>query len=414
MIAVAWLLRLVVAAFLYRELLDPSRDHWHFGWEVGQVARSIALQQGFGSPLHGWTGPTAMLPPVYAYLFATVFRFFGLFTSQSAFIMLAINGLFSALTCIPIFLSTQRVLGADAAKYAGWTWAFYPYAIYFSAGRVWDYALTTLVLAFCFWAVQELPNRDGWMSWLGFGVLWGAAALVNPGVLATFPFLLALAAFKLAKRRRVWLAHSLAAVFGVGLVMAPWMARNYVLMGIVCPIRDNFWMEFWVGNTGDLSDLVPDWAHPATSPVEMEKFRSEGEVNYIAHKRELALQFLHQRLGLFLALTARRIAYYWTGYWSFQPAYLGREPTAVPNLLFCTALTMVMLRGIWRWWRCDREAVIPYIVMIASFPLVYYITHPLMDYRQAIEPYVVVLIIAGWYSFQGKREELSRLGAVGA
>jgi hypothetical protein len=73
-----------------------------------------------------------------------------------------------------------------------------------------------------------------------------------------------------------------------------------------------------------------------------------------------------------------------------------------------------MLRGIYRWWRRDREALIPYVVMIATFPLVYYITHPLMDYRQAIEPYVVVLTMAGWYSSREKRETLSQLGAVAA
>jgi hypothetical protein len=249
------------------------------------------------------------------------------------------------------------------------------------------------------------------MSWLGFSVLWGGAALVNPGVLTAFPFLLVLAAFKLAKRRHAWLAQSAAALFGVVLVITPWMVRNYVRLGVVCPIRDNFWMEFWVGNTGDLSDLVPDWTHPATSPVEMEKFRSQGEVNYIAEKRDLALQFLHERPALFLALTARRIAYYWTGYWSFQREYLSREPTALPNLLFCSALTIVMLRGIYRWWRRDREAAIPYLMMIAAFPVTYYVTHPLMDYRQAIEPYVVVLITAGWNSAREIRNTRERVAA---
>jgi hypothetical protein len=119
MAVVAWLLRVVVAAFLYREQLSASPDHWHFGWEVGQVARSIALRQEFGSPLHRWTGPTAMLPPVHAYLLATVFRFFGLFTGQSAFAALAINSLFSALTCVPIFFTTHRVLGAEAGTTCG-------------------------------------------------------------------------------------------------------------------------------------------------------------------------------------------------------------------------------------------------------------------------------------------------------
>jgi hypothetical protein len=34
-------------------------------------------------------------------------------------------------------------------------------------------------------------------------------------------------------------------------------------------------------------------------------------------------------------------------------------------------------------------------VLIAIFPITYYITHPLMDYRQPIEPAIIVLAIAG-------------------
>ena len=37
----------------------------------------------------------------------------------------------------------------------------------------------------------------------------------------------------------------------------------------------------------------------------------------------------------------------------------------------------------------------PYLLLIGVFPITYYLTHPMMDYRQPLEPAVVVLGVAG-------------------
>src|SRR5437867_10185904 len=67
MVLAALVIRLAVMGFLYPEQLDPDRDHWRFGYETGRIARSIALGQGFSSPLFANTGPTAWMTPVYPY-----------------------------------------------------------------------------------------------------------------------------------------------------------------------------------------------------------------------------------------------------------------------------------------------------------------------------------------------------------
>ena len=74
-------------------------------------------------------------------------------------------------------------------------------------------------------------------------------------------------------------------------------------------------------------------------------------------------------------------------------------------------MTLLMLRGARRLWRENRDAALPYFILIAIFPLAYYITHPAMDYRQPIEPAVVVLAIAGWFpgrQIQGSQDEAGR------
>jgi hypothetical protein len=61
----------------------------------------------------------------------------------------------------------------------------------------------------------------------------------------------------------------------------------------------------------------------------------------------------------------------------------------------CTGLTLLLLLGARGWWRRDRSGCLAYLLVIATFPVAYYISHPLMDYRQPIEPEIVILVVLG-------------------
>ena len=76
MVIVALAVRLAVIPFTYHEWMDPFvLEHWAFG----RIARSIASGHGFGSPFAD-TGLSALLPPVYSYLLAGIFKIFGIET----------------------------------------------------------------------------------------------------------------------------------------------------------------------------------------------------------------------------------------------------------------------------------------------------------------------------------------------
>src|SRR5277367_277564 len=126
---VGLLLRLAIIPFLYTEWTDPFVvEHWAFG----RVARSIVQGHGFGNAFAD-TGSTAILPPVYAYIMAAIFRVFGPNTIASVLAAAGLNSVLSVLTCIPVFLTARRCFGDRAAKWAAWGWALSPYGIYFSA-----------------------------------------------------------------------------------------------------------------------------------------------------------------------------------------------------------------------------------------------------------------------------------------
>src|SRR5271154_3740271 len=111
MVLAALMVRLMVVAYGFREQAAASIDHAEFGWEMGWVARSIFLGHGFSSPFFPFTGPTAMVPPIFPYMLASMFHLFGLYTAKAAFAILSINSLLSALTCIPIYFSARYALG---------------------------------------------------------------------------------------------------------------------------------------------------------------------------------------------------------------------------------------------------------------------------------------------------------------
>src|SRR5580704_4993941 len=80
----AFALRALFAIINFHDIPLASPNFGTFGAEMGWVARSIVTGHGFTSPFWPVTGATALVPPLYPYLLAGVFRIFGLYTVQSS------------------------------------------------------------------------------------------------------------------------------------------------------------------------------------------------------------------------------------------------------------------------------------------------------------------------------------------
>ena len=214
--------------------------------------------------------------------------------------------------------------------------------------------------------------------------------------------LLALAAWRAGRWSVASWLRAVVAGLALASVLAPWTIRNYKVMHILCPMRDGFWLEFWAGNAGDSSESNPAWAHPASNPVEMQRYQQLGETAYMASKHTMAVSFVRSHPRWFAVVTGRRIFRYWTGVWSFSRSYLRSQPLDVPNFFLCTALTGGMLLGIVRWLRWARweprswHLLAPYLGTLLLFPVPYYLTHASMDYRQPIESVILVMVVASF------------------
>ncbi len=391
---VAFLLRFLFVCLGYKSLA-ASHQFEQFGAEMGWTARSLALGRGFSSPFYPETGPTALVCPLFPLLLAAVFKLFGLYTDAAAFAALTLNATCSSLISVVIFFGMRRRFGQGTAQSAAWIWAVYPYAVYYSAVYLWDCALTSLLFACCFFlAMTRLPAMR-LLGWACYGFLLGLAALSNPAVLSVVPMLLVYALWQRYRAGRSVLLPLAATLTVLLLTVAPWSLRNLRVMHQPVLMRDGFWAEFYAGNAGDTSHSNPDWTHPASNPGEMLEYRRRGEMGYMAWKHSLALQQVQHHPAAFAVACTRRLVRFWTGYWSFSHAYLQGEALDLPNVPFCSVLTLLMAVGIFQLWRRDRNLAIPYLATLLVFPLPYYITHASMDYRQPIEPMIVGVIAYG-------------------
>jgi len=387
MVSVALAVRLAVIPFLYHEWMDPFiLAHWAFGL----VARSLATGHGFGN-VFAETGPTALLPPVYAYLLAGIFKIFGSETAASIIAALSLNSLFSALTCVPVFLIARRAFGDRVAKWAGWGWAFSPYGVYYGADWAWSTCLVTLELAWLFYFAWRLEDSRRTRDWLLFGLFGGLAALTEPVTLAVVPLLGLWTLYRRLRRGLPWAASLATAALGALAIMSPWLVRNYEVFHRFIPVRSGFGLELYIGNNGYSTRWVNSSLHPNHNDAELWEYAALGEVAYMDFKRLQAADYIRSHPGWYAWMTGRRIVYMWTGYWSFDREYLKDEPLDPPNIFVNTTLSVLGLLGLRRLFQRESDLAARFAIVLLFYPLAYYFSHPETYYFRPADPLIVIL-----------------------
>ncbi len=397
-ILVALVLRLAVIPFNnFEDLMDA--DHIH-AWEQGNVAQSLVAGHGFGSPFMS-SQTSAIMPPVYPLIVAGFFKVFGVHTAQSIVAIHMFDCLINALACIPIFLLARRTFGERAAVWAAWVWAFFPYGIYFSAAWAWSTHLLLLCLLWLLYFAQEMEQSSKLKLWAGFGLLAGFAGLTEPSILVVIPFLLALAAWRLARDGKRWVLPGAVASLTLAATISPWLIRDAVVFHRFIPMRDSMGLELWMGNNGYDVRWTTDDRHPLHDMKELAAYNAMGEQAYMDHKTQQAKAYIHEHPDWYEWMCARRAVYLWTGYWSFKPAYLTLEPMDPENVPMATGLTLLGLTGLVLAWQRNKFDAIRYGGVMFLFPVIYYFNHPEPYHMRPLDP---LLVILGCYAIVTWRE----------
>jgi len=387
LVTIALFLRVgwIIVGHTYR--FKPTENSFGFGWEMGRIGAAIASGRGFSDPFNGATGPTAWEPPLYPYLTAGVFHIVGIYSRSSAFILLTINSIFSALTCIPIFLIARRIFSEKVAVGSAWTWALLPHVMYWCTRWVWETSFSALLVAIIFWLTLTMDERDGIKPWIDFGLLWAIAALNSTVLIAFLPASGLWAWYHRAKRGKPSLFGVTVASLVFIACIAPWTARNYRTFGKFIFVRDNFGAELRLGNGPGADGTWQQYLHPTQDVFAMRQYVEMGEIGYIEHRKRQAVDYIEADYPRFATLCLKRFIYFWAGPPRSSKIWWLAE---TKNSLFL-ASSLLMFWGLARALRQRKPGAWLLFWLILLYPAIYYVVYPGQRYRHPIEPEMTIL-----------------------
>jgi 4-amino-4-deoxy-L-arabinose transferase-like glycosyltransferase len=388
MVSLAFAVRILYIAIAHTYAFKTHDDNFSFGFEMGRIGRSLAEGQGFGNPFNGVTGPTAWEPPLYPMLIAGVFKLFGIYTHASAFVLLTVNSLFAAMTCVPIFRIAKRCFHETAAVWSAWAFALLPSMIFWATRWIWETSISAFLLACIFWLTLTLEERNGLRPWLEFGGLWGITALVNASLLSFLPVSGVWAWYRRARARKRSIPGVMLSAAMFLLCLSPWVVRNYDAFGAFIPTRSNFGEELRLGNGPGADGKWMDSLHPTKDAEQLQLYRQMGEIAYVAERKREALVFIREDWGRFAKLCAKRFAYYWGG-----PSHERASLSSLSANFLYLASSLLAVLGLGQAMRKRRPGAGLFLWLVIAYPLVYYTTFFLPRYRHPIEPELLILIV---------------------
>jgi hypothetical protein len=389
LLPLSFVLQLAAIGVFHQYRMRAGQDNFGFGFEMGRIGRSLAQGNGFSSPYEGNTGPSAWEPPLYPFLIGGVFKLFGIYTLASAWVLLSINSLLATLTTIPIFWIAWQTFDGRVAVWSAWAWALNPYVWYWSIHWIWDTTFTPLVLACLFLIALELQNWPGWRGWVLFGAIYGVGALANPTMLAFLPYC---GLWIWRQRYR----HGLPSLGGVArsslaffLVLSPWIIRNYEAFGHFVFIRDDFGLQFRLGNSSGADGMLMPYFQPNLNQLELEKFQRMGELAYAAECKRIAFDWIRAHPDRFVVISLKRFFYFWNG----VPRPTGSiSPVDFRSSAFL-ATSVLAIWGLGRALRQKRPGAWLFAGLILMYPMIYYFVYPHARYRHPMEPELLILIV---------------------
>ena len=236
---------------------------------MGRIGRSIALGQGFANPYGDSTGPTAWEPPLYPFLIGGVFRVFGIYSPASAWVLLTINSLFTALTSIPIFLIAREMIGRETGPGLGLDLgATCPMPCTGRSTGSGTRRFRRSCSPACFCVALELEHAGGWKSLGAFRRALGLARRFPTPPCCPFS--------RSAGSGCGFggTGAGCASLAGVGLAamifflcLAPWLVRNARVFGHFVFVRDDFGLQFRLGNGPHADGMLMPYLQPNLNPA---------------------------------------------------------------------------------------------------------------------------------------------------
>jgi hypothetical protein len=370
-------------------------------WEYGEEARCALTHGGdlCQTYWNGWPGvyPTAYMPPLLSYVWLLLLKLFGDDAiARGAF--LAINyGLSVGGVALAFMLARRLGLSVLAAFLSAMILALYPTFLFVQTTYHQTETAVVLLLALCVLAAGVLQApRVSIGSAIALGVVSALATLNRTEMLVIGPVvILMVSAWRRSAKTLV------AAGLVMALVMAPWVARNWLVFHKLIPVAQSSGYNLWKGynpytnGSGNMTEAPgsPGQAalmriYSATPPGP--NFETRLQANYSS---ALKADVQHAGPARLVQLTATKVALLWLFDWTdrditHRPIYWA--PWLVANALALLGLVRLIREG-----EFDLRVAAVCVATLALLTAAYGLTSVHARYRMHIEPFLFLLAGAG-------------------
>src|SRR5262249_3652390 len=331
--------------------------------------------------------PTSYRAPGFPFALAAVYEMFGADYYPAARVFFCLVG---ALLTVSTFFLAREMTDRVTALLAAALVAIYPNLLYYSIHFASE-PLYTLLLVTSVWAFLRALERRSFGYYCASGFLFGAAALTRP-VALVFPLLFGVAALILARHRLKQTLIGVGLCAGVFvLTLAPWAARNYLVLERFVPVAANGGEAFWGSNNQIVltdSQYRGGWVG-IVQMTEQKKMVRElaNEVDRDRLEMQYGKQFIRQNLKAVPRLFWNKLCAFWTP----VPA----SPTRMSRLIIALSygpLLPLMIAGGWLFLKqrpaTHRVILLLPIMATVLTALVYYGS---TRFRSPIEPFLLIL-----------------------
>jgi len=225
-------------------------------FEYGVIARTLIKGEGYSVPIleiSGWSEPkkethnyrpTADQLPFYPLVLAMVYSISS--NPLSFWIVIFLQAIISALTCIVIYLIALKMFHRKAAMIAGIISVIYPSFI-LNTARIVPETFFTFWLSLTVLHLLLLREVPSLKNQLISGVLLGITLLNSNVIVPVIPFI-GIWLFLLAGTWREKVKKALLVIATAFLIVSPWVIRNYIVFKEFPLMKTTLGVNLWLGN----------------------------------------------------------------------------------------------------------------------------------------------------------------------
>lgn len=261
-------------------------SHTDLGAEYRNIARSLRSHGTFADPFACGGGPTAWMPPAIPVLLSGLLWLFADNETLVAAFLVVLKASLLCWICWDAFESFSKKLPpALIAGCLGVSGIALASELFQTIHDGWLLLPVMHLLMRKNIRLNQPGEKAGTVNWGLFG---GLCALCSPAIF--FSWIVASIRF-VGRGRVAWTSIIVAAA-----VTVPWMTRTYRLIGVVAPIKSNFWFDFnqALETKYGLPDQPAFMRHPCNNANAARVHAEIGEAEFVRQAKHRAFERLRK------------------------------------------------------------------------------------------------------------------------